>query len=243
MKVVGPYEKCRLYIEAHSKASEESSNLFQRRKPCPCITISRQVGAGADKVGQFLAEIMNKLSNDCTCEWTYFDKNLIERVIQDHHLPELVSKYMAEDKFSNIDSIVSDVLGVKTSQWNIVQKTTETILQLARMGNAIIVGRGSGVITSKLKNAFHVRLIAPIENRIKNIMERFDLTERQALEYIRREDKARRNYVKSFFYRDIEEPYHYHLIINTGLFTYHQSAKIIADAVRTKFLEVLKPVY
>lgn len=243
MKVVGPYEKCRLYIEAHSKASEDSTNFFKRKKPCPCITISREVGAGADKVGQILADILNGLGNECTGEWTYFDKNLIEKVIRDHHLPELVSKYMVEDKFLNIESIVADILGAAHSQWNIVQKTTETILQLARMGNVIIVGRGSGVITAKLKNAFHVRLIAPMEKRIKNIMERFDLTEKQALEHIRREDKARRNYVKSFFYRDIEDPCHYQIVVNTGLFTYQQAAKIIAESVRTKFSDVINSFY
>ncbi len=242
MKVIGPYEKCRLYIEAHSKASEEST-YFKKKNPCPCITISRQVGAGADKIGQYLADILNEYGDECTCNWTYFDKNLIERVIQDHNLPEMVLKYMAEDKLSDMDSIVADLLGVKTSQWNIVQKTTATILQLARMGNVIIVGRGSGVITAKLKNAFHIRLIAPIENRIKHIKEIFNFDDKQALEYIKREDKARRNYVKSFFYRDIEELFHYHLIINTSLFTYFEAAKIIADTVRIKFSEVLSPAY
>ena len=49
-------------------------------------------------------------------------------------------------------------------------------------------GRGSNVITSKLPNCFHLRLIAPIEHRIKHVQEVFNYSKPEAMEYIKRED-------------------------------------------------------
>ena len=77
---------------------------------------------------------------------------------------------MIEDKYRHLSSAVNVLLGLHPSQWSLLHKTTETVLQLARMGKIIIVGRGGNIITLKLKNVFHVRLIAPLENRIEYIM-------------------------------------------------------------------------
>ena len=43
----------------------------------------------------------------------------------------------------------------------LVHKTAKTILQLAEMGNVIIIGRGANVVTAHMNNIFHVRLVAP----------------------------------------------------------------------------------
>jgi cytidylate kinase len=112
---------------------------------------------------------------------------------------------------------------------------TESILQLARMGKVIIVGRGATVITAKLKNAFHVRLVAPIQDRVKHIMEIENLSEKEAEAYIKQKDKGRREYIKSSFSKNIEDLGMYHMVVNTGLMSYKESAEIIASAVMKKF--------
>ena len=58
-------------------------------------------------------------------------------------------------------------MGLHPSSWTLVQQTNATILQLAQMGNVILVGRGATVITSKLNNVFHVRLVGSLEKRIE----------------------------------------------------------------------------
>lgn len=127
------------------------------------------------------------------------------------------------------------MLGVKPSDWTLIQKTTETILQIARMGKAIIVGRGGNVITAKLPNAFHIRLVAPLDNRIKHVQEVIGFSKQKATEYIEVEDKNRRKYLKTHFFREPEDSTLYHLILNTGFLTYEEAAGIIAEALRVKF--------
>lgn len=232
MLTLGAYEKCKRYIESHSKETKETS---RKKEQFPCITISRQTGAGSYEVSEQLIKILDTQTKESEQKWTYFNKELIKKVIEDHNLPEIVSSYLAENKYQHLTDAVYELLGVKPSDWTLIQKTTETILQLARMGKTIIVGRGGNVITAKLPNAFHIRLVAPLETRIKHVQEVFGFSKQKAAEHIEKEDKNRRKYLKTHFFNDPEDTRLYHLVLNTGLLSYKETAQIIAEALRVKF--------
>lgn len=232
MLVMGAYEKCKRYIESHSTKISDSK---RKKEIFPCITISRQTGAGSYEVSERLIKILDSKSKESEQKWTYFNKELIQKIIEDHNLPKIVSDYIAESKYSHINDAVYELLGVKPSDWTLIQKTTETILQIGRMGKAIIVGRGGNIITSKLTNAFHIRLVAPLEKRIKHVKEIFSLSRDKAIEYINKEDKSRNHYLKSYFFHNADDVTLYHLVVNTGLLSYDQAAQIIASAVINKF--------
>lgn len=229
MLALGAYEKCKRYITQHT------SEVLTKREVYPCITISRQTGSGSYEVSEKLINILQQKTKEPDEAWTYFNKELLYKVLEDFKLPKAFSSYISENKYSHINDAVSELLGVKPSEWTIVHKTTEIILQLARYGKSIIVGRGSNIITSKLANSFHVRLIAPIDNRLKHVQEVFGFTKSQAMDYITKEDANRKKYLKSHFFRDPDDPVLYHLIINSGLLSYEESAMVIADTVIKKF--------
>jgi hypothetical protein len=224
----GSFEKCRQYIELHSKNSSKPNVKYN---PGPCITISRAPGSCAELLNEYIISFFNKNKKPDQGEWAAFDKNLINKVIEDHNLPEKVSEYMKEDKYSNITSVVQEMLGLHPPRWTLIQKTTETVLQLARMGNVIIVGRAGNLITSKLQNAFHVRLVAPLEDRIDNCIKIYQLTREESIEFIKKEDAARKNYVYANFNQNIEDPLLYNITINTHLLSYSDIAHIIGEAV------------
>ena len=168
-------------------------------------------------------------------KWAFFDRNLIEKVLEDHHLPKQISEFMQEGKYKHVTSTVYELLGLKPAEWTLVHKTTDTILQLARMGNVVIVGRGSNIITSNLKNTFHVRLIASLEKRVEHIKSLMDMNEKDALAYIKKEDENRKKYLKSYFHADADDPLLYHMTVNTDLLTHKGAAYLIAEAVVLKF--------
>lgn len=229
---VGSYEKSKQYIESHSA---RTGTLAKRKKVYPCIIVSRETGAGVLVVCKELIKILDNNSDVTENRWTLFDRKLIEKVLEDHHMPKQISEYMVEDKYRYLSSAVNVLLGLHPSQWTLLHKTTETVLQLARMGKAVIVGRGGNIITSKLRNVFRVRLIAPLEDRIKHIMDIYKMSKQEAETYIKKEDAARRNYLKSNFSKDVENPELYHLILNTGLLSYKEAAEIITGAVMKRF--------
>lgn len=234
MLALGAYEKCKRYIESHSASLSEKE---KKKMVFPCVTISRQTGSGSYEVSERLIKILDEHSKESEQKWTYFNKELIQKVIEDHNLPNIVGDYLAESKYSHINDAVYELLGVKPSDWTLIQKTTETILQIGRMGKAIIVGRGGNVITSKLPNSFHVRLVAPLEKRIEHVRNVFNLSRDKALEYITKEDKSRNHYLKTYYFHNADDMNLYHIILNTGLLSYDEAAKIIAIALMNRFPE------
>jgi len=229
---IGAYEKSKRYIESHTENSEKS---FKKSEVYPCITISRQTGAGSKPVCEKLVNIMDEYSEPEGVKWAFFDRNLIEKVLEDHHLPKQISDFMSEGKYKHLNAVVNELLGLKPAEWTLIHKTTDTILQLARMGNVVIVGRGANIITSKLKNTFHVRLIASLEKRVEHIKTLMNLSEEEALEYIKKEDEKRKKYLKSYFHANADDPLLYHMTVNTDLLTHKGAAYLIAEAVVLKF--------
>lgn len=229
---IGAYEKCKRYIDSHTQKIETA---FVKKESYPCITISRQTGAGAKPVCEKLIHIMDEYSEFEGVKWAYFDRNLIEKVLEDHHLPKQISDFMQEGKYKHVTSTVYELLGLKPAEWTLIHKTTDTILQLARMGNVVIVGRGANIITSRLSNSFHIRLIASMEKRVEHMKQLMGFNEKEALQYIKKEDENRKKYIKSYFHTNVADPLLYHMTVNTDLLTHKGAAYLIAEAVVLKF--------
>ena len=244
MQALGAYEKCKRYIECHSTHTDEFNRHLKAKGLSPTLTISRQTGAGAAMVGEKFTEIVSSMQTDCNCEWAYFDKNLIEKVLANYNLPDFFSNLKIEDKYSGVESFFKDFMWPNESKWSLARKTSKTILKLANVGNVVIVGRGANIITAKLKNVFHVRLVAPLEHRIRHIQEYFGMSAKEAGEYIIREEAARKKYLKSYFFRNIDDPLQYHLILNTQLLGYEGAADLIARSIVKKFPKIYaEPVH
>ena len=198
------------------------------------VTISRQAGCGALAVAQKLAEYLQSRSPKDACPWTVFDRNLMDKVLEDHNLPTRLARLLPEDTVSKIDDILAELFDVRPSVETIVHQTTETMLKLAGLGNVILIGRGGNVITAELPHVLHVRLVAPLEKRIEYAHKeyhQFNVTADQARKFCLKEDHGRERYMKKYFNADISDPLLYHMIINTGLVNFDDAAELIGDAV------------
>lgn len=198
------------------------------------VTISRQAGCGAFVVAEKLAQYLQAHSAGNACPWVVFDRNLIDKVLEDHNLPPCLAKFLPEDRISELEDLMADVFGMHPPSATVVQQAAETMLKLAGAGNVILIGRGAHMVTARLPHVLHVRLVAPLEKRIEHACQfyhDYNQTEAQARKFCLREDAARQRYLKKYFGADIENPLLYHMIINTGLVGYDDAARIIGDAV------------
>ena len=195
------------------------------------VTISRQTGTGGHLVAELAAERLRSHAKDGAASWMVFDQNLVEKVLEDHHLPVHLGRFMPEDRTSEIQDTLDDVLGLHPPTWTLVEKTGETILRLAELGNVLLIGRGANVITSGLDYVFHVRLIGSLEARIEFVHADRKLYKKTALAIIHQEDEGRRRYLRKYFHKDIDDPALYHLVINTPVVGHAAAAKLIADAI------------
>ena len=98
-------------------------------------------------------------------------------------------------------------------------------------GRVILIGRGGNVVTARLPDVLHVRLVAPFEKRVEHAHQYYHMTKAEAQKFCLREDHGRARYLKKYFNADIDDPLLYHLIINTGQMDYHAAAKLIGEAV------------
>lgn len=210
------------YQYDHEKKSDKTA------QPRLFITFSRQPGAGGITVSEKVAEILNNNKKfKWPTPWTVFDKYLVKTVLEEHNLPETCEKYMPEGTISPISNILDELFGVHPSAISLVRRTNETMLHLAHLGNTIIVARGGNIVTRKLKGGFHIRLVGSLNKRIKHIMEYSKLDEKQAEEYIVKEEKGRKKYLKEYFNKDNEDSLIYDLVLNTDFISFDDTAKII----------------
>jgi cytidylate kinase len=226
------YEKCLSFIKCQFRPVGQGGTSGEPIRPA--ITISRLAGTGGYRVASKLAQYLQNHAPG-PCEWTVFDRNLIEKVLEDHHLHRRIADFMAENHRSVIMDSLEEYLGLHPSSWTLVKKTAETILRLAQMGYVVIVGRGGNVITGKLPNVFHVRLVGSLEKRIGRAQEDYNLDREAALEFVKKEDRGRRCYLRENFDKDIDDPLLYHLIINTDLIDCDDAACLIGDEVIKRF--------
>lgn len=226
-------EKCQAYIDCHLQRPRSSAE--QALQASPSVTISRQTGAGGLAVAQALATWLNGHAPSTGVSWTVFHKNLVNKVLEDSKLPARLAQFMPEDKVSGIADAVEELLGLHPASWKLIRRTTETILQLAELGNAILVGRGANVVAQRLKNTFHARLVGTIDRRAERIMALHNLSHSAALAFIRKSDSGRKRYVKRYYGENIEDSLLYHLIINTDDLPEIDAAAVIGQAVVRKF--------
>ena len=201
------------------------------------ITISRQFGSHGDTVAQLLCERLN---------YRFFDKKLIEGLaVQSGLPPEKVvdlsddrhrARSLVERLFSNYPAPMGDPgTWVAAAEVEAQEKLNAAMVkQLIRaayaQGNVVIIGRGGQVVLAGLPGVLHVRLVAPLELRIRRHQERSGLTAAAAREQVLKRDQASVDFVKRYYNTDLADPELYDLIISTAKLTPSATADLIIQA-------------
>lgn len=226
------YAKAKKYADSHEKLTDQEILQLKKKNPGPCLTISRQSGIEVNSICNKLVDIF---STYYSSDWAYFDKDLIRKVISDHNLSPRIQKYLGEERESVIGQMFNEMLGVHPPMLELVHKMSNTILNLAEIGNIILIGRGSNIITSHLSNAYHIRLVAPLDYRIKTLQATKEITKEWAKNILLKEDNNRKEFLSKTFRKDINNTLLYNLTINISLFTFEELIAIIAETVKQKY--------
>ena len=82
-----------------------------------------------------------------------------------------------------------------------------------------------------MKNVFHVRLIAPLEQRSQQVMARSQRDIHAAMAHIRKEDLGRQRFLKDHFQAEIDDKLSYDLVLNTARIPHPAAAHLSGEAV------------
>ena len=220
----------RKYFERQLEQARKTMEKSERYNH-PFITISRLTGAGGVNFPEILVHHLNENDKKTETGWMFFDKDILELVLEEHNLPKEISKYMPEGKISEFQDVIEQLFGLHPSGHKLVTKISDTILHLSHLGNVVLVGRGSNIITSYNKNGIHLRLVDSLENRIGKVQKFFKLSRVEALRVIQNEDKERTYYIKKYFGKDINSSNLYTLIINFELIKVDDVIELICDEI------------
>ncbi len=166
----------------------------QETKPKgPTITISRQYGCE----GYPLAETLEKMFKDKTGEvWNIYDRALLKKVADEEALSiRLLEGLGGPSKL--LDSLPVTIPG-RMPHHQMYRRIMEHLIGIARLGRAIIVGRGGAVITQGLSNCYHFRLEASFGFRAASMARRLGLTLPEAEKHVKENEEAREKFFSKY---------------------------------------------
>lgn len=190
----------------------------------PCITLSREFGCQ----GYPVAEALKRLLETPERPWSILDKTILEEVAARSGFPitRIDSVSQADPVFRSMISLFTSA--GQASSLEIFEYTRQVIREAATRGNCIIVGRGGTIITQSLPRCLHVRLIAPLEFRVRNIAQTQDLEEEAARKLVATRQSQREEYFRHFTHASASDPEHYHMILNNARHTPDEIARLVA---------------
>ena len=184
--------------------------------PPPFVTISREGGAGGHTIGNLLVERLNELDAG-ECPWSLWDKNLVEKVANDHHISrELIEALESHHKLWMQEFLSALSMQADPVEARVYRGVAATIRALALHGRVVVVGRGGAFITRNLPGGIHLRLIAPRAFRIASVAQQLNMTREAAAEHVRRLDHERDMFYKRYWAKDSCTPDVYTVTINTA---------------------------
>lgn len=201
----------------------------------PAITISQQTGSGAHDIAERTAKILQQSELDHAAHWNVFDRQLVEKALEEHEWPARIAKYIPEDRRSYVEDVMDELFGIRPPSWVLVPQIAETILHLVKTGHVILVGRGAVAVAADMPGVFHVRLVASLPQRIERVKKVMGLNVHDSMKHIRREDRGSRRYTQAHFHTNVDNDLLYHLVINTDRIPYGDAALLIATEARKSF--------
>lgn len=194
------------------------------------ITIGRQYGSAGREIGQLLAK---ELGIQC------YDKELLKKAAKESGLCEEIFESHDEKPTSSfLYSLVMDTysLGYNSSAFidmplnhKIFLAQFDTIKKLASQESCVIVGRCADYALADNKNCLNVFIHAKLEERIKRIAGKYNLTDAKAKDLIQKTDKSRSSYYNYYSSKKWGDTSSYHLSIDSGVVGVEGTVKIIRD--------------
>lgn len=182
------------------------------------ITIGRQVGSGGRQIGKKLAEELGI---------AFYDKELINLASKESGIcGEFFEK--ADEKTSG-SLLQAFAMGFSMnnaifqnndylSNESLFQIQSDVIRKVAAEKSCILVGRCADYILRDHPDCISIFISASMEDRVRQVMEYNQLTEKEAEEYIHKVDKSRASYYNYYTDKEWGAAASYDLCMNSSVF-------------------------
>jgi cytidylate kinase len=111
-----------------------------------------------------------------------------------------------------------------------VRMVDMVLLNMAKEGNVLIVGRGSQVVLREDPETLHVQIVAPLAQRKEKLMRLQGLTQAEARRRLLASDQARAEYLRRYHGVNWLDPQLYDVVINTGRTSINTAVQLVVLA-------------
>ncbi len=208
------------------------------------VTISREYGSGGGEVAARLAERLG---------WHLVNHEVVVEVAR--AIGVSVAEAEAHDEYA--DTLASRIL----SSLGIVQSSVPAPLPVqltldepaydearrrvvegaVTVGHAVIVGRGAQVLLATHRDVLHVRIIAPLEQRIAYVMRREGLSHAEAQQRIQAKDQQRAHFLMTTHHHNPADARLYDLVVNSGVLHLNSIVDLLVLALDRKARRLVIP--
>ncbi len=201
------------------------------------ITISRQYMAGGSDVAARVGEALG---------WTVIDDALVDAVAErsgfspedvqslEESVPSFMERFAQSSALSSPENLLSTPNAIDGPATVILAHVTrEVIEELGRQDRLVFVGRAAAAVLTSERDAIHVRVVASLDFRVQEAIDRLGLGEQEARSEVEERDRGRELYHKELFGRDWSDPVNYHLVLNTEVLGRAGAAQLVVAHARS----------
>jgi len=191
----------------------------------PYLTVSREKGAGGNAVAKLVGRRLG---------WQVFDNEIVDEIAKKAHIRRQLIESLDERDQATIQDMIGQLMNLQeidTSGY--LDYLKQVVLTLGHQGNVVIVGHAARFILP-VQFGLSVRMIAPIEARIRRIADKARLSLKAARVEVERTDRERAKSVRRHFGHDVTDPLSHDLIINTAALSVEAAAEVVITALQRK---------
>ncbi len=210
-----------LVVKFFKGISKEESNgnintAVQKSKEGVIITISREHGSQGKYIGKLVAEKL---------KIPYYYKEMTAIAAKESGLDkEFVSK------INQSSNIMHDLYLTTSPVQYAIDAQNKAIRKIAEQGTCVLVGRAADYVLQDYKNLVRIFIYAPKDYRVKNVMEMYNDSEKDAIKNVEKSDKNRASYYKIISGKTWGDVSNYDLCIDSSIGK-EETADIICEYI------------
>jgi cytidylate kinase len=189
------------------------------------VAVSREAGARGGSLGRRVARVLG---------WDVYGQELLEYIARDATSRQDVLQRLSPEAAAWVEDRLQQLISSQElSQNPTILQLARVILALGAKGQVVLIGRGAGYILPR-ESTLHVRIVAPMPDRIAYLAQWLRLTVEEAAVQVRLRDTRRQEFLSTHFHQRSAESCLYDLVLNSTSLGEGLCADLILQAVRAK---------
>lgn len=188
------------------------------------ITIAREYGSGGRYIGRLIADKLGI---------KFYDKDFVTTLSEQTGLSE---EYIEnnEQRRNTLDALNNGYYFNLSNSDELFVKESKLIKELAEKESCVIIGRCSDFILKDNEDTINIFVYSNMEDKIKRVVERYGLNQKDAEKEIKNIDKQRSNHYKHYTGKKWGENQNYDLCINSDALGVEKSADLICEMIMNR---------